>query len=158
MSLLGGQSMCCYAWVSCLQRWGGEQGRERKRAKNERESSPPTSVSHMGETVTGNSLLQQLQGEMIKEWRNANQRSSLLSSHTTHFFLAFFNSFTKYQKHRKVNSATGTAIPQESRDIYQDPYKQDLIGIKSYVAAVFSQQAEHGDSSDYLRYLGMLLS
>jgi len=25
------------------------------------------SVSHMGETATGNSLLQQLQGEMIKE-------------------------------------------------------------------------------------------
>lgn len=41
------------------------------------------SVSHMGETATGNSLLQQLQGEMIKEWRNANQRSSTLSFYTT---------------------------------------------------------------------------
>lgn len=60
-------------------------------------------------------------------------------------------SLTKYQKHRKVNSATGDAIPQESRDIYPSPYKQDLIGIKSYMAEkVFS--AEHGDSLDHLRY------
>lgn len=44
---------------------------------------PPTSVSHMRETVTGNSLSQQLQGEMIKEWRNANQKSFPLSFHTS---------------------------------------------------------------------------
>lgn len=43
-------------------------------------------------------------------------------------------SLTKYQTDISVDSATGTAIPQESRDIYRSPYKQDLIGIKSYMA------------------------
>lgn len=43
-----------------------EGGRERETEKAI-PGCPPTSVSHMGYTVTGNSLLQQLQGEMIKE-------------------------------------------------------------------------------------------
>lgn len=49
-----------------------------------------------------------------------------------------------------LNSATGAVIPSEFRDIYQSPCKQDLIGIKSYVAKKsFSQQAKHGDGLDY---------
>lgn len=48
--------------------------------------------------------------------------------------LSPFYSLTKYQTDRTVDSATGTAIPQESRDIYQSPYKQDLIGIKAHIA------------------------
>lgn len=73
LSLLGrgGQSMCCYACVYVCSDEGGEWGKERKRVQREGEKPipgcPTTSVSHMGETVTGNSLSQQLQGEMIKE-------------------------------------------------------------------------------------------
>lgn len=59
--------MCCYACVSvCSDE--GENGKERGReGEKPIPGCPPTSVSHMGETVTGNSLSQQLQGEMIKE-------------------------------------------------------------------------------------------
>lgn len=75
------------------------------------------------------------------------------------FFFFFFAPSLNTKKDQVLSSATGAVIPSEFRDIYQSPCKQDLIGIKSYVAKKsFSQQAKHGDGLDYLRYRGMLLS
>lgn len=58
--------MCCYACVYVCSN-EGENGKERREGAKAIPGCPPTSVSHMEETVTGNSLSQQLQGEMIKE-------------------------------------------------------------------------------------------
>lgn len=110
------------------------RGRMGKRAKEHREGAkaipgrPPTSVSHMGETVTGNSLLQQLQGEMIKEWRNANQKSIPLSFHTSRC-LPFIPS---------LNTKQNSWFNQwHCRSLGVKGYLQDLIGIKSYRRRVF---------------------
>lgn len=61
LSLLKGQSMRCCACVQSLQE------SERRSVWCAIPGCPPTSVSHMEETVTGNSLLHQLQEEIIKE-------------------------------------------------------------------------------------------
>lgn len=45
----------------------GARGKEHRGERKAVAVFSPTSVSHMGETVTGNSPLQQLQGEMINE-------------------------------------------------------------------------------------------
>lgn len=45
----------------------GKRGKESRVGEKPIPDCPTTSVSHMGETVTGNSFSQQLQGEMIKE-------------------------------------------------------------------------------------------
>lgn len=59
--------LLCMCLISAAMR-GRERGkRALKRGEKAIPGCPPTSVSHMGQTVTGNSLLQQLQGEMIKE-------------------------------------------------------------------------------------------
>lgn len=170
MSLLQGgwgQSMCCYVCVSVCNDEGenGERGEvsKRNRARERKQSQAvhqPLSHTWL-ETVTGNSLSQQLQGEMIKEWRNPNQKSKPLSFHTSSLssFFFFFAPSLNTKEDQVLSSATGAVIPSEFRDIYQSPCKQDLIGIKSYVAKKsFSQQAKHGDGLDYLRYRGMLLS
>lgn len=114
------------------------RGRMVKREKERREGEtaipdcPPASVSHMGETVTGNSLFAAAPG-----WNDKGMKKCKPEIHSLIIpqqSLSPFYSRTKYQTDRAVDSATGTAIPQESRDIYQSPSKQDLIGIKSYMA------------------------
>jgi len=54
--------------LPCRERLKSPENRgERKKGAKAVPGCSTTSVSHMGETVTGNSLMQQLQGEMIKE-------------------------------------------------------------------------------------------
>lgn len=55
-----------------------------------------------------------------------------------HQLLSLLYSLTKYRANRTVDSA----IPQESRDIYRSPHKQDLTGIKSCTAEEFFPSTE----------------
>lgn len=135
MSLLSQGSLCVSMHVS-LSSDEGENGIERKGAKAV-PGCPPISVSHMEETVTGNSLIQQLQGEMIKEWRNANQKSRPLSFHTSHNLLFTLSLNSKKKTTIQSTQPFGTVILQKSRDIYQSPYKKELINIKSFVTEEF---------------------
>lgn len=102
-------------------RGGGGAGGKREKGKAI-PGCPASSVSHMGRTVTGNSLLQQLQGETIKLKKcEAEIHSVIIPPPSPAVSLA------KYRKLRTVASF----LRGSREDIRQSPYKQDSIGIKS---------------------------
>lgn len=64
----------------------------------------------------------------------------------------------EFQKNKTKHSATGAVIPLDTRDRSQVHANKTSLALNPVWQKSFSQQAEHGDSLDYLRYLGMLLS
>lgn len=63
----------------------------------------------------------QLQGEMIK--RTGKCKPEIQSFIIPYRLVSPFYSLAKYQTDRAADSATGTAIPQETGEMYLNPYK-----------------------------------
>lgn len=126
--------MCCYACVYvCSDE--GENGKGRKRVQRGRDSNPRLSTNLC--LTHGRNSDRKFPFAAAPGWNDKGMKKCKPEIHSLIIpqqLLSHFYSLTKYQTDRTVDSATGTAIPQESRDIYRSPYKQDLIGIKSYMA------------------------
>lgn len=147
--------MCCYACVYvCSDE--GENGKERKRVKRGRESNPRLSTNLC--LTHGRHSDRKFPFAAAPGWNDKGIKKCKpeIQSLIILYQLLSLYSRTKYQTDRTVNSATGTTIPRESRDIYPSPSKQDLIGIKSYIAGevlpVDCARRQFGS------YLGMLPS
>lgn len=127
--------MCCYIHVSMSAAMRGRMGKERKRAQRGRESNPRPSTNLC--LTHGRNSDRKFPFAAAPGWNDKGMKKCKPEIHSLiipYQCLSPFYSLTKYQADSTVNSATGTAIPQESWGIYQSPYKQDLTGIKSYMA------------------------
>lgn len=126
--------MCCYACVYVLSD-EGENGKERKRAQRRKESSPSLSTNLC--LTHGRNSDRKFPFAAASGWNDKRMKKckpEIQAFIIPYRLSSLFYSLAKYQTDRLVDSATGTAIPQETSDIYLNPYKQDLIDIKSYMA------------------------